>query len=70
MPNVSSALIRASKQLSDDEDPIYISPGGYYSRADNDDSRFRADWAGMKPSQKIRFGYMNLYPGETKLSTK
>ncbi|KAK2804695.1 hypothetical protein FQN50_006535 [Emmonsiellopsis sp. PD_5] len=74
IPTVGEALKRGwSLCYPCDNDPIEIRTGGVAKKTDNQDSRFYPVWAGIRSSVKQEADarrYLNLCPGEIKLSTK
>jgi hypothetical protein len=74
MPQVSAALSVAwplSYFNHDLNDAAEIGRGDKARRGTTEeDSRYYADWAGIRESQTTIFGYKNLCPGETKLASK
>lgn len=70
VPKVNAALRFGIKEYYGDIEPIEICSGGHAPRGENDDTRFRADLATVQDSRKTTVGYVNICPGEVKLSTK
>lgn len=74
MPEVSQALRIAWPRCYPNDDLQDVAEIGRGDKARRgtmeEDDRYYADWAGIRPNETTKYGYKNLCPGETKLASK